>query len=233
MESIDLLSKQEITLFTDDEHVDLKEIDFEFEQSNKMRGFNNKLTLFNGAHCYQLIHNKHQRKYKFRLSIHFLNPLPVRQHKIAWKWLIAAIPFFLLSAIMIYAGLFSDTFKPSTYFLTILIAVFSALLICVLLTIQRSYDKWIFVSDCGKVNLIELLSNQPDPETFKTFVERLTLQIRKAKLTRNLSQSDLLAGELRELRRLKDETVISNEEYENAKRLIFNHEGYGSTGTRQ
>jgi hypothetical protein len=62
MKNIDVSSNEEITLFTDDEKVVMTEIDFEFEQSSKIQGFYNKVTLFNGSHCYRLIKNKHKRK---------------------------------------------------------------------------------------------------------------------------------------------------------------------------
>lgn len=226
MDSSNVSSNEAITLFTDDEKVVLKEVDFEFEQSNKMQGFYNKLTVFNGSHCYQLIRNKHQPKIKFRIDITYLNPHPIRQHKVAWKWLFIAIPFLLISLIMAYAGLFSATFEPSSNFLNVLIGLSLFSVICILLAIHRSYDKWVFSSECGHVNLIELLNNHPDMASFKTFIDQLTLQVRKAKQAKNKPLSECLAGELRELRRLKDETVISKNEYESAKQLIFKHEGF-------
>lgn len=226
MESIDVSSNEEITLFTDDEKVVVKEVDFEFEQSNKMQGFYNKLTVFNGNHCYQLIKNKRQRKIKFRINITYLDPHPVRQHKVAWKWVFIAIPFLLVSLIMSYAGLFSATFEPSSIFLNVLIGLSLFSVICILMAIHRSYDKWLFSSEYGHVSLIELLNNHPDAASFKTFMEQLPPQIRKAKQAKNKPLSECLAGELRELRRLKDETVISKHEYESAKQLIFKHEGF-------
>lgn len=233
MGSNEVNSREEITLFTDDEKVVLKEIDFEFEQSNKIRGFYNKLTVFNGSHCYQLIKNKHQRKIKFRINISYLNPRPIRQHKVAWKWVLIAIPFLLVSLIMVYAGLFSETFEPSSNFLYVLIGISLFSVICMLMAIHRSYDKWAFISEYGNVNLIELLNNQPDAVSFKVFIEQMTLQIRKAKQAKNKPLSESLAGELRDLRRLKDETVISETQYESAKQLIFKHEGFSQNSANQ
>ena len=233
MTSIDIKSNDEITLFTDDEKVVLNEIDFELEQSNKMRGFYNKLTVFNSTHCYQLIKNKHQRKIKYRIDIQFLNPLPIRQHKIAWKWLFTATPFLLVSLIMLYAGLFSDSFEPSNYFMTVLIGTASIFLICILLAIHRSYDKWIYEGEYGKVKLLELLNNHPDSQAFKAFIDRLTMQIRQAKLAKSTAISVALANELRELRRLKGETVITAQQYESAKLLILKHKGFSNISESQ
>jgi hypothetical protein len=231
MESIDVGINEEITLFTDDENIAINEVNFEFEQSNKMRGFYNKLTVFNGAHCYQLIRNKHQPKIKFRINISYLNSRPIRQHKVAWKWFFFAIPFLLVSLTMAYAGLFSTTFSPSSNFLNVLIGMSLFSVICILLAIHRSYDKWAFRSEYGHVNLIELLNNHPDAASFNMFMEQLTPQIRIAKQAKNRPLSECLAGELRELRRLKDETVISRNQYESAKQLIFKHEGFSQNNT--
>jgi hypothetical protein len=232
MENIDVSSNEEITLFTDDEKVVLEEVNFEFEQSSKVWGFYNRLTVFNGSHCYQLIRNKHHPKIKFRINIAYLNPHPIRQHKVAWKWLIIAIPFFLVSLIMAYAGLFSATFEPSSNFMTVLTGLSLFSIICILLVIHRSYDKWIFSSEYGHVDLIELFNNYPDTVSFKLFIEQLTLQIKKTKQAKNKPLSEYLAEELRELRRLKDETVISKNQYETAKQLIFKHKGFSQNNTR-
>lgn len=232
MESIDVNSNREITLFTDDEKIVLKVIDFELEQTNKIRGFYNKLTVFNGNHCYQLIRNKNRRKIKFRIDINYLNPVPTRQHKVAWKWLLAAFPFLVISFAMIYAALFSESFEPSNYFMTVLVSVSLLSLIGILLTIHYSYDNWVYKSEYGDVSLIELLNNQPDTYAFKDFLDRLSLQINQAKSARDKTQPDSLADELRELRRLKDETVITDHQYESAKQLIFKHEGFGNIASR-
>ena len=43
-----------------------------------------------------------------------------------------------------------------------------------------------------------------------------------------MNQSQLLAAELKELRRLKDESIVPEGSYKKAKQLIFKHEAFRS-----
>ena len=111
-------------------------------------------------------------------------------------------------------------------------AVVTATLICLLLFAQNSYDKVVFSSQHGNVRLIELLNKYPDNESFRKFISRFILRVKSAKKNKNLSPSKFLAGELKELRRLRDEAVISAEIYETAKVEIFHNESYQVTNPR-
>ncbi len=223
VENIDLKSPEDTTLFTDEEDVTVNRVDFEFEQSNKVRGIYRKITVFNGSHCYQSIKDKHQRKYKYRIDISCLNPSPYRQHHIAWKWLFLAVCAALVTATLVLVGWFTDLLgeSPSVYYTITAIAAASVTLIVLLLFVHNSYDRVIFKTQFGNTRLIELLNNYPDKEDFMKFVGKFILQIRKAKIQKEMTQEQFLAKELQELRRLRDEAVITDSNYQNAKRLIL------------
>ena len=228
MEQIDLKSSDEVTLFTDEEHVVLDKVDFEFEQSSKLRGIYRKITLFNGNHCYQSIQNKHKRKYKYRVDIAFLNPRPFREHHIAWKWLYLSLAMLAISCLMIYIGWFSNLLSvtPNQYYLTALILFISFTCIGLLLFAHNTYDKVIFRTQFGNIKLIELLNKYPDKESFREFIGRFIMQIKMARIKKGFTASKFLAKELRELRRLRDEQVITEEEYQSAKAVIFRHDSF-------
>ncbi len=228
MEDIDLRSSDEVTLFTDEEHVVLDTVDFEFEQSNKIRGIYRKMTIFNGNHCYQSIKNKHKRKYKYRVDIAFLNPNPVRQQHVAWKWLYAAAIALIVSFVLMIVGWFSNLLASSSsvYYSTAVVVVFSVALIALLLFAHNSYDKVIFKTEFGHVKLIELINKYPDKDEFRKFITRFIVQIRKARARKGFTPSKFLACELREIRRLRDETIVTEEEYQAAKVIIFKHSSF-------
>ena len=223
---IDLESNEETTWFSDDEKVAIDKIDFEFTQSSKIRGSYRKITIFNQHHCYQSIKDKHKRKYKYRVDLSFLDPRPYRERKIAWIWLYGTIGLFVISVAMIYLGWFSNLFSPSTYYETSLVTVISAMLISLLLFIHNSYDKVIFKSQYGRVRFIELLNSYPDKKSFRKFLSMFKKHVKNEKAKNNFSQSKLLTRELQELRRLKNEGVISGSMYESGKALIFKHESF-------
>ncbi len=228
MENIDLSSPDDITLFTDEEHVVLDTVDFEFEQSSKIRGIYRKITIFNGNHCYQSIKNKHQRKYKYRVDIAYLNPHPFREHNIARKWLYASIAFFVISLILLLAGWLNDALGSamSIYYSTSLILSISAACITLLLFAHNTYDKVIFKTQFGNVKVIELVNKYPDKDAFRQFVGRFIIQVKKARANKKFTTSKFLARELREIRRLRNETVVTEEEYESAKTIIFQHNSF-------
>jgi len=223
---IELESFDETTLFSDQEKVAINYINFEFEQSNKIRGAYRKITIFNDHQCYQSIKNKHQRKYRYRVDLSFLDPHPIRERKLAWNWLCGSIGLSLLSAFMVYQGWFSDSVTPSAFYEVALVGVISAMLISLLLCVHNSYDKIIFKSQHGRVKFIEILNRYPDKVSFRKFIMKFILQVKDVKSRKEFSQSKFLTRELQEIRRLKNEDVISEIEYESAKKAIFNHKSY-------
>jgi hypothetical protein len=223
---IDLETSGETTWFSDEEKVAIEKINFEFTQSNRIRGILRHISVFNDHHCYQSIKNKHQRKYKYRIDLSFLDPQPYRIVKSAKSWLYGSAGFALISAVMIYIGWFSGKITPSLFYDISLAIVILAMLISVLQYLHNSYDKIIFRSQYGRVKFIEVLNKYPNKNSFRKFVVRFMKQVKMEKAKRNFSQSKFLTRELQELRRLKNEEVISEREYESGKALIFKHKAF-------
>ena len=224
-EVIDLkpVEEEEITQFSDNEKIPVEHINFEFEQTHKFRGMHRKLTIFNNAQCYQSIQNKHRRKYKFRLDLGYLDPRPFRLRHIAWKWLYASLCLWVLAAVTIFMGWLDSSSIPS-------MGIFTAILLLAAMTLlaffYRSHDTVYFRSQFGKIRLFELANNNPDKESFRGFVNQIVVQINKSKVAKEMNQSQLLASELKELRRPKDENIVPDDSYEKAKALIFRHEAF-------
>ena len=101
---IDLEAIEDTTNFSDQEQIPVEHINFEFEQSSKTRGQYRKITIFNDTHCYMSVKNKHQRKFKYRIDISYLEPKPYRQRNIAWKWLYLFGVLMALDVVLIFTG---------------------------------------------------------------------------------------------------------------------------------
>lgn len=234
MENLDHSSTDEIILYSDEDPADvvLNRVDIELKQFHKIRGINRKITVYDGSYCQQTVQIKHQKKIKYRVDLAFLHPLPVREHHIAWKWFYLASGCSVFFAVMYWIGWISGWFSPSVYYLTTTIVVASAVVINLLLFAHNSYDKVIFRSQHGSVDLVELLNKYPDKESFRKFIGQFILRIKSAKKNKKLSPSKYLSGELKELRRLRDESIISAAAYEAAKVEIFHNESYQVTNPR-
>ncbi len=222
---IDLQPVEDDTDFSDREQIPVEHINFEFEQVDKPRGIYRKITIFNDTHCYQSIKNKHQRKYKYRIDLAYLDPRPFRERTIAWKWLYASLALFGLDAVLVMAGWLDTT---SINAMGLFIGVFVVAAMTLLAFFHYSHDKVYFRSQHGRVPLIELINKNPDIEQFRSFINKFIMQVKKSKTAKQYNQNKFLARELQELRRLKDETMIAEESYESAKRLIFSHEAFKS-----
>ena len=220
---INLEAVDDDTNFFDDEHIEVEQINFEFEQHSKMRGLYRQTTIFNDSQCYQSVKNKHQRKYKYRIDLTYLDPKPYRRRKKDWKWLIASLVLMVLDSAIIFGGWF-DT--ASVNFLGLLIGVTVVALMTLLAFIHQSSDNVIFRSQFGKVPLVELINNNPDKAQFRSFITKFIVQINKSKTAKGYTASKFLAKELKDLRRLKEETVIPTLAYEKAKKLIFGHKAF-------
>lgn len=217
--------EDDTTNFTDDENIPVEHVNFEFEQQNKLRGLYRKITIFNDTHCYQSIKNKHQRKYKYRIDIAYLDPRPFRKRVREWKWLYGSIALFGLALALVFGG-WLDT--ASNTYLGLIIGVLVVAIMSLLAFFYYSRDRVFFRSEYGKIKLIELINKNPDIDGFRSFINKFVMQIKKAKTAKKLNQTKFLARELQELRRLKDESVIPNDSYEKAKKLIFSHKAFSA-----
>ncbi|MFT5220490.1 MAG: hypothetical protein ACI822_001357 [Gammaproteobacteria bacterium] len=220
---INLESDDDDTLFSDQEQVSVDHINFEFEQTSKIQGKYRKMTVFNDNHCYQAIKNKHQRKFKYRIDLAYLDPKPLRKRFIDWKWLCASVVFMLLGILLLVNGWISASSVPS---MVVLIAISVIALMTLLAFFHQSYDRVYFRSQYGRVRLIELINSNPDKATFRNFLTKFIVQINKSKTAKKVNQNKFLSRELQELRRLKNETAVSEREYESAKVRIFKHEAF-------
>jgi hypothetical protein len=228
VDEIDLKPIEDITAFSDNEKVSVEHTNFEFKQSHKLRGMLRHLTVFNDTQCYQKIKHKHRRKYKFRINLAYLDPRPYRIRHIVWKWLFASVVLWVLDAGLLITDKLVEL-GPPIFFGIITITTVAALL-TLLAFFYLSHDTVYFRSKFGKIRLLELENNNPDKKSFRVFVNKIVVQINKSKTSMGMNQSQLLAAELKELRRLKDEAIVPTKTYEKVKTRILKHGGFKSAG---
>ncbi len=220
---INLESPDDTTLFDDEEDIKIEFVNFEFAQVSKIRGTELEITVFNDTQCHHKISRKGKGKHKYRVDISFLDSKPFRRRVIATRWAYAAGGAFVVTLMAAFAGFFEtgSALHVGTSVGFLLISLF-----LVLMTVHHSRNRVVFRSKHGKVKLLELFNNNPDKASFKAFIDQFSKQIEAASKSRNLPLSSLLAKEIQELRRLRDERVIPAAAYERAKKILFRHEAY-------
>ncbi|MDJ0881812.1 MAG: hypothetical protein QNJ56_09200 [Gammaproteobacteria bacterium] len=229
MESIDLSSNEDITQFTDEEQVDVNQINQEFVQENKLKGEAREFTIFNDSQCYQSVRLKHGGKYKFRANLTYLNAKPKRSFDLAEGWLITAAITAIFSFLLVYLRWFSQIQMDKQILTMALSLSITFTLIAFMVGLLKTRDRILFYSKFGHVPVLELMNYKPDRESFKQFIDQLSSYIIKAQHAADLSATDALVMELKELRRLKDETVIAESQYEQAKKKILQNKAFTSS----
>ncbi len=157
----------------------------------------------------------------YHVNLSMLEPWPVRHCCISYKWL-SAMLFFISSACAI--GLYLSLSDSPSYIslfvdlgaLSILLALASALRF-----LYSSPNVIEFRSRFGGIILISLLYNKPSKKEFTSFVDELKNRILMATQSLKVPREQMLAIELKELRRLASESVFSDEAYARAKERIF------------
>ena len=228
MEQIDLNADDDITLFTDDEHVVVRDINLSFQQQSRLKGVSYEFTVFNDNQCYQKVTRRYGAKYKFRINLACLDPQPRREFSLADSWLVFAGICAILGLLLVYAGWIREPPVRIDRSLLFGLTGFSitACLITVLFALLKTRDSLILVSKCGRAPVLELINNNPAAGSFGEFIDELSRRILQARNDMPGSMTDKLVLELKELRRLRNEGVISDAQYESAKLRIFKNEAY-------
>lgn len=229
MEEIDLSAREDdITLFTDEEQITVKMVNQEFRQENKLKGIIREYTIFNDIQSYQSVKKKHGGKHKFRVNLTYLDPKPKREFILADNWLITAAITSILSFLLIYIGWFSSMHFSQNVITFLTILCLSFCFIAFLIAALKTNDSILFYSKFGRAPVLELFNNNPDRGSFSEFKDTLSRHIISAQHEAKLNTTKLLALELKELRRLKDETAIPTSIYEEAKKRIFRNKAFTS-----
>jgi hypothetical protein len=230
MEQIDLNADDDITLFTDDEQVVVRHINQTFRQKSRLKGVDYEFTVFNDNQCYQKVTRRHAGKHKFRINLGCLDPQPRREFNLADSWLVMSAICAILGFLLIYAGWIRTPPMNIDRGLLYILTSFSlsASVIALLLALLKTRDRLILYSKCGRAPVLELINNNPSSESFRQFLDDLSRFILLARNNMSESITQMLALELKELRRLRNEGVITDAQYEAAKQRIFKHEAYSA-----
>lgn len=136
----------------------------------------------------------------------------------AWMWLalsgVVAIPVYLV--IKNWLGL-----KTQSLDFAILAALVVAALIGFIMLGLNFSRKRVFFTAYSKVPLFDILIGKPDHQSYKQFLNVLESFMQKTRSDWNLKADQQIAGEVRMLRRLANEGVISQKIYEAAKDKLF------------
>lgn len=216
----------EITLSSeidDDAHLKPERINLEYIQEQRFKGVRRTLKIFNDTQLYYTLKSfKNKNNKKQRINLSYVNAQPDRECVVAWNWLSTAFATIVWAMLLLYIGIFTQYKQDYIVIVGVLLGTFSML--SMLIFYYRTQDKLIYKSFVGDIPLFEVSNNKPGNKEFEAFLQSLSSHVETGQ--NSLSMHQRLVGELKDLRRIRDEGTINNEQYESARSLIFKHKAY-------
>jgi hypothetical protein len=189
-------------------------------QESNARGEKRSFEIYNDKFI-KVTTNNLIKKRSHHLNLSMLAPWPVRHRKISWQWLLAVLYFSLTtSAYTGYLFYFQESAKLER--LLPFIVVFLLLSLAAFLKfLYQSPNVTEFKTRYGNCVVLSLLYNKPNKKEFKQFIEEIKLRSLSASQAVTIDKSLMLTIEMNELRRLRNEGVISQHHYADAKARII------------
>ena len=157
----------------------------------------------------------------YHLNLNMLAPWPIRHRTFSWQWLLAVL-YFSIATIAYTAYIFYFQESGKLERLLPFVVIFLLLsLAALLMFLYQSPNVIEFKSRYGNCGVLSLLYNKPNKKEFKEFIEEIKLRSLSASQVVKKDKSQMLEIEMDELRRLRNEGVITQHHYADAKARII------------
>jgi hypothetical protein len=163
-----------------------------------------------------------KRTREFKMELATLNPEAVKKEDLAVHWLAAAVVAALGSGFFIYT-LFAGGELMTPLLGALICAGISAAFVA--LFFYTSERKWVLETRNALYPLVVVPYHKHSQKEAHAFIERLQQAIEKNVSSKRYSSEDLFAGELRMLRRLAKNKVLSESLYDQAKAHMMKSHG--------
>lgn len=165
--------------------------------------------------------NNMVNNHSYHLNLTLLAPWPIRHRKISWPWLLAVLYFSL--AILTYTSYlfyFQESGKLERLLPFVIVFILLALA-SFLMFLYQSPNVIEFKSRYGNCEVLNLLYNKPNKKDFNDFIEEIKLRSYSASQVVTIDKNQMLNIEMSELKRLRNEGIITQHHYADAKARII------------
>jgi hypothetical protein len=151
----------------------------------------------------------------------YLDPQPQQNRKINWRWGISTLIFLAISVSLATVDYYFHISSKFVYFNSITILLATTAVLTFLVMIYTAKNELSFYTLNGRIPIVSLAFNKPTKEEFQAYVTTLKHCIERVQAQNAHKTKNRLANELAEHRRLNDEKIISDQDYEDAKNRIL------------
>lgn len=191
-----------------------KELNTSLSQKSNFHGESHTFEIYNHKFI-KVISNKLFKKKSYHLNLSMLAPWPVQNSVIPWPAILTFSFLYLFS--LTYLFYLPLAINP-TIFLSVGALIFSILF----LIIYKSKKVIEFKSRYGDCTVLSFLYNKPNNKEVKKFIDEVKLRSLTASQEMEMDITQMLDIERNELKRLKNEGIISQKLYIDAKERINN-----------
>ena len=199
-----------------------KNVTSKFQQKSKLRSLQRLFRVFD--HNILVVQERsHQDEKKFMLNLSLLDEQPKKFFQVNMRYLYLTL-FLVINVLLLHVqrNLGFDIIAEAHFISVIaLLDTLVAMSIIWLISVSKYY--WVFRTEFGNTAVIQLLVNNPNKKSYRQFMAELQQSIETAKQQRNIPTNLLLPAVLSEHRRLRDEGIISDGDYEMAKVNILGY----------
>lgn len=206
-----------------DQDIDPEKLGKKLIQTNILKGTVRKYQLYAARHLLlDFVEKKNAAKKQFRVDLAWLSSEPEHHKIVIWKWLYRALAAGALAGLFLIFAM--TEIIEIKYCIGAGTIALTTGLILFLIFIYQMRDEYIFKSYFGNAKLFLIENKKPAQQEFDSYFVNLQQTIDRAQA--NISVADRLLGELKMCRRLKDEGIIDDKTYTDARTAIFKHEQY-------
>lgn len=185
--------------------------------------------LFSGERRFELKNGRYlfieanglKRNKSFQLDLVALEPKSKYRFTINWSWAVAAAVVMLLNYFSLQLLPQFFQIKLDDYALPLTLGLTSLAFIFLIFFVATSYVERVFVASNTNFPLVRLLLRKPDTKSYRAFLSRLENAIQSVSENIHLNNQQLLAGELRMMRRLTKYDVLTEKQYEQIKSRLM------------
>jgi len=206
----------EITNFTDEEQVKVQIVNAEMNQSSWFSNEQRSYMIFNGCHCYQRIQYNKTDKTKYRVNLRYLNEQYTHVKDYAYGWFSLSLLSFIVALALLLLPKLAQGSNSTSAVLMLFVSV-----ITLFVAFISTKNRLIFTTKKGNVALLEFIYNSPNTHDLNRFIKALKNKIKVTEKAKPLSRSAYNTKELTELRRLKNEQVITSNTFNKALLLLM------------
>lgn len=183
-------------------------------------GFDVQVKLIDGRQL-QILSKGKKSELNYSVDILSLQDKSKKIFSIAWKWLVGSIIFFLLMLLLLKVLPDYLAENKNIYLgITLLIGMIGGFF-CIIKFWKFTSIKQVFYSRNSYVPIITLSAGKPSKMIFLSFIDSVEKRIKQFRSHMDITEEKQLTGEMKMLRRLSDNGVVSKQLYEKAKAKLL------------